>query len=357
MDRVDRHDPAGSERPECRDDHAARGRERDSRVEGDRRRVVVTTGPGCAEADGALALGRAPARHVDLATPVPGDLDGKQRRRAEAVQAQAAAGLHAGDPEGAIADHPAAQERRGGQVRRTLRQAQGEVRPDGHPLGVATVAVPAGEAGLGAEVLASGPTGRAVAAGAREPSHAGSLADRPAGHRPADGLHPSHGLVARHDRQRMRREVALHDLEVRPADATSGHAEQQLVVGRLRDRPFLQAEMVEAGRAGFDQGEGSHVTMLPPVRPPGGPQFRPAGRLGYDWTVTPAGRAPSGGAVRQQRPGEVHRVPRWANRRLPSREVPRRRRLAWRGDHSPAGRGRPCSGSCRRPHLSREVAR
>ena len=60
----------------------------------------------------------------------------------------------------------------------------------------------------------------------------------------------------------MWREVALHDLEVRPADAAGRHAEQQLVIGGLRDRPLLQAEMVEAGRAASGQGEGSHSTMV-----------------------------------------------------------------------------------------------
>ena len=70
-------------------------------------------GPGRAEVAGAFAVAVGAGGDEDLAVPVPGDLQGEPRGGAEAVEAEAGAGLDAGETQGAVADDAAAEEGRG----------------------------------------------------------------------------------------------------------------------------------------------------------------------------------------------------------------------------------------------------
>ena len=98
VDRIDGDRAAAVEGAQGRDDHAARRGEGDRRVERGGRRIVVPTDGGRPQLEGAGALSLGTRRDVDLAAPVAGDLQGEERRGAEAVEAQAAAGPDARRP-------------------------------------------------------------------------------------------------------------------------------------------------------------------------------------------------------------------------------------------------------------------
>ena len=218
------------------DDDVAGRREGHGRVERGSRFVIARRARG-PEREGPLLLAWRPGPDVDLAAPVPGDLERQQRRRPEAEQPEPAAGLDPRHLQRAVADHPAAQERRRGQVVEAVGQAQGEVGPDRHPRRVATVAVPAGEPGIRAQVLAARPAEGADAAGRGEPGDAGPVADAPAGGLGAHRDDPAHRLVSGHDRQPPGGEIALRQLEVGAADRAGGNRQHDLV----RRRPGIGA--------------------------------------------------------------------------------------------------------------------
>ena len=151
------HRAAAVERAQGGHHHVPDRREGDRRVQRHRRPLVGPPGPDGSERErpGALAL-RAGA-DVDLAAHVPRYLQGAERRGAEAVEAEPPAGGDPAEPERPMPDDPAAEQRREGDVVGTLGQGGGELRPHHHPLGEPAVAVPAGEDGVLAQVLAPGP--------------------------------------------------------------------------------------------------------------------------------------------------------------------------------------------------------
>ena len=92
---------------------------------------------------------------VDLRAPVPRHLDGHVRGGAEPVDPQPLAGLDPRHPQRPEPDNARAQQRRGVQVRETLREPVDERFRRHDVLGVAAVHGPAGEIRAVAEVLAS----------------------------------------------------------------------------------------------------------------------------------------------------------------------------------------------------------
>jgi hypothetical protein len=214
MDAGAHHDASLRDDPQ-RDRHQrADGREDDRRVELLRRLLVRAAGPGGAEiAREPLALLVAGAgERKDLAALVGRDLRDYVGGGAEAVEAQAfGVAAHA---EGAVADQARAEQRRGLEVRVTFGDRETEA-PFGHrALRVSAVYLVAGEAGVVAEVL---PVRAAVAAGAvgvAEPGNADPITAR----EPVPALfHRADYLVAGDQGQLRIRELAVHDVKVRPA--------------------------------------------------------------------------------------------------------------------------------------------
>jgi hypothetical protein len=258
---VDRVDDDGSTAVEGAqggdDDRTDRG-ERDRGVERFGRPVVVAADGRGTERNGALAIVRRPGRDVDAATPVGGDLDREQGRRAEAVQTEAATAFDPGQAERPVADDAATQERRGLEVAEAVREPDGDVRADRARLGIAPVPVPAGERRVRAEVLATGAAERAGAVEAREPGDPGAVADRPALHVRTDGVDHADDLVTGHDRLPMRRDVAGRELEIRAADRAGGNLESHLARAGDGDVTLLDPERALLDRRWPTKDRGTH---------------------------------------------------------------------------------------------------
>ena len=186
---------------------------------------------------------------MNLAVPVPRDLDRQPGRCAEAIQAEPSAGSDPAQAQGAITDDPAAQEGRGSHVSEPGRDAHGDVRSNAQVVGEATVAIPAGEGGRAAQVLAAGQAGPAGSVGPGQPCRPGPLADDPALDTRSDCRHDANRLVARDDRRPMRRKVAGCDLEIGPANRARGDAQDELARQRVmapQDRAIRVARPEQA---------------------------------------------------------------------------------------------------------------
>ena len=258
MDGVDRDGAAAIERAQRRDDDVAHRREGDGRIERLGRRVVVAAGPHGAELERASLLRLGSRADVHAAPPVHGDLDREARRGAEAEQPEATSRLDPADPERAVADHAAAQERRGGEVVDRRGQPHDHVGPGRRVLGVAAVAIPAGEGRGRAEVLAALPAPRARSVGAGEPRDPRPVADAPARGSGAELLDVAHDLVPGNHGQASRREIALGQLQVGATDAAGGDAQQQLSGARHGPRQVARHERRRRRRSGLFEHERPH---------------------------------------------------------------------------------------------------
>ena len=162
------------------------------------------------------------------------DLRDQVRRGPEAVDAETA--RIAGERIGAVTDQPGAQQRRRMQVVIALRQRQ-HIRRVGHGVfGVTTVLLVAGEAGIGAEILAAPATVIAVPAGVREPGDPDAGAECRRLDLRAAGDHGAHDLMTRYDRNLGVGQVAVDQMQVGAADAAGVDADQHLRRTRLRTR-------------------------------------------------------------------------------------------------------------------------
>src|SRR5439155_3531075 len=119
-------------------------------------------------------------------------------------------------------------------------------------------------------------------------------ADAPAALQPvtafAELIDDTDDLVSGDDRQPLRRQIALHDVQIRPADRADAGPDPHLTRPRLRRRHLAQRERRAVNVAWLIQHEGAHRVSLPPVRhrvwtpagvgrPPAGGTWRPASRL------------------------------------------------------------------------------
>ena len=257
MDGVDGHRGTRAQHSQGGHDGIARGCERHRGVEG-RGGLACRTDAGRTHRRGLVLASPGAGPHVDLAVPVAGHLQGQQGGRAEAEEAQPATGLDAAHLERAVADDTAAEEGSSLKVGKPVRHVQGEVGAHRHPGGEAAIEIPAGEAGIRAEVLA---VGRAPVAGPtrrRQPGDAHAVAHGPAGDVETDPLHPADGLVAGHDGQSPRGQVTLHDLEVRAADGAGGDRHDELPWLGLRVGQVQVLERSVRHWRGTGQALGSH---------------------------------------------------------------------------------------------------
>ena len=140
------------------------------------RRVAAAAGPGGAEAARELlrALVAGAREREHLAALVHGHLADHVRGRPEPVQAEAR--RVAGEPQRAVADQAAAQQRRRLLGREVVGQRQAEALVGDGQLGVAAVDVASGEARVDAQVLAVGAAVAALAVGVAEPRNADAAA-------------------------------------------------------------------------------------------------------------------------------------------------------------------------------------
>ena len=78
------------------------------------------------------------------------------------------------------------------------------------------------------------------------------------------GRHPADDLVARHDRRLAEREVALHDVEVGPADAAGRDLDEHLARARDGLGHLLEGERPRRDRCGSVEPLGAHARTLAP---------------------------------------------------------------------------------------------
>ena len=137
---------------------------------------------------------------------------------------------------------------------------------------VTAVAVPPGERGVRAQVLAFRGARRAPAAGAGQPGDAAAVALLPPAHARSDGLDAADRLVPGRHRPAMRVDVPLDDLEVRAAHAAGRHAEQDLAVAGDGVRHLDELERPILDWSLPRQAEGAHRCTMGPA--PEGAQAR-----------------------------------------------------------------------------------
>src|SRR4029453_18240726 len=99
-----------------------------------------------------------------------------------------------------------------------------------------------GESPVLAEVLPPGAAVTAGAGGAAQPRHADPLPLRETVRPCAPSDHPADDLVAEDQRELRLAELAIEDVQVRPADGAGRHVEEELALGRLGVREFTPTQ-------------------------------------------------------------------------------------------------------------------
>jgi hypothetical protein len=157
-------------------------------------------------------------------------------------------------PEGAVADDAGAEQRSRLTRRKRFGQRVGEGFGHGRPLGVAAIPVPAGELGLQAEILRTPLAEAARPAGLPQPGDPHSLPGREAPRPLSPALDPAHHLVPGHEARAAHRELALHHVQVGPADAAGLDPDAHLARARLGRLPLdrLQGTGLDRARLGED---------------------------------------------------------------------------------------------------------
>ena len=164
----------------------------------------------------------------DLAALGAGDLRDDVGRGAEAVEPEPLGPVAGGD-QGAVADEAGAEERRGVGGAQAGREGEAVALVGHGVLGVAAVEVVAGEACVGAEVLAARPAEAAGAAGPPQPGNADPRAGVEARDVGAEGDDFAHDLMAEHERELGVGQLAVDDVQVGAAHAARRDPQQHLV--------------------------------------------------------------------------------------------------------------------------------
>src|SRR5207248_8189452 len=120
----------------------------------------------------------------------------------------------AGEPQGAVADQPGAEQRRRLDIAECGRDRKAVALVGDGQLGIAPIDLIAGEAGLIAEVLISAPAVFTSPASPAEPGHPDPVADLEAVD-PGSGLgHRADDLVTGHQRQLRPRQLAVENVQI-----------------------------------------------------------------------------------------------------------------------------------------------
>src|SRR4029077_10526771 len=137
------------------------------------------------------------------------------------VNTQATADGHVGGSPGPGADDTGAQTPRCMLVVHGHRQPVGESFVDNTEVGVATVAIPAGEGRRATQILRTTSAIRTGAVNRAQPRHADSFTDREPTRVRTQSLDASNYLVSRGDAWSAGRQVALGEMQVGAAHATA----------------------------------------------------------------------------------------------------------------------------------------
>ena len=167
-----------------------------------------------------------------------------------------------GPAQGAVADDPAAQQRRRLDVAHRAGHPHRDARLDRHELGKPAVAVPAGELGLGAEVLASRAAEAAVPARTSQPVRPDPVPDGQPGNVRADLDDASDRLVAERDRQASGSQITARDLQVGAADPACADAHDELARCGCGLGNLVGAQAIRGERTRLVESHCSHMNTL-----------------------------------------------------------------------------------------------
>src|SRR5437660_940543 len=248
MDAGTHHASAGAHAPEGRGYQSAHRREQDRGIEPLAGALVGAAGPLRAElASEALAggiSGTSEGEHLDALRTR--HLSEEMSRGAEAVEAEPARLAHrlteAREAVSAIADEPRAKKRGELRGRPFGGERQAVALVGEHLLGVTAVPRVPGEARPLAQILAARAAIEAFAAGEGEPRHPHAIADAELAGLRAERRDGADDLVARRHRKGNCRQLAIEEMQVRAADATGLHPDQQLVSARGRQAHLSEHE-------------------------------------------------------------------------------------------------------------------
>src|SRR5437762_12524608 len=208
----------------------------DRRIERLGRGLVGAAGPV-----GTALEGEPPARVVAGARErehgpslISRDLRDDVRRPAESVQSQPVRVPRG--RERPVSDQPRAQERRRLEIRVALRDPEAEALVGERLLGVPSIDVVPGEARAIAQVLAIGSAEGADAARAPQPRHADAVTLPETRGPRTDGGHPADDLVTGDERQLRMRQLAVHHVQVGPADGAGADLQEHLARPGARPR-------------------------------------------------------------------------------------------------------------------------
>lgn len=215
-------------------------------------RIGRGTRPDRAERQRRGASRLVPGEGIDLPAEKNGRLGDEVRRRAEPVHADAP--RTPGKREGAVADEPGAEERRGLPVAESRRERKAELLVGNRIFGKAAVNRVPGELRRVAEILAAARAVVAHPAGGTEPGHADPVAHREADRPDAQGRDGTGDLVAADERQGGGGELTVDDVEIGAADAAGVHPDEHLAFGRHGHRDIHDDE----GRMGALENGGFH---------------------------------------------------------------------------------------------------
>src|SRR5437867_650600 len=263
VDPRERQRPAPREVPERLRHEVADRSEDDGPVRLHRHRVAKVAGPRRPEPTGELTVGRLARAHEHLAPSRARHLERDVGGRAEAVDAEPAAGRRLAPLERPVPDDARAEERRGVGIAEGRRDPIGERRGRDRVVREAAVGVVASELGALAEVLAARRAVRAGAARAAQPREAHARARLEARRPGARALDPADDLVAGNDRRPDERQVALDEVEVGATDAARADPDEDFVRARLGDRALLEAEGLVLDRGLGGEHEHPHTGGAP----------------------------------------------------------------------------------------------
>src|SRR5205823_8007731 len=200
---------------------------------------------------------------VDAGSLVHRDLGGQMRRSSEAIDAEATARWQSSLAQRAVADDARAQQWRDGSVGEGLRKAIGVcLRYDGK-VRVATIGVPAREHGLHAQVLATGDAEAARSACRPQPCNTDPITNCEAGGIASPLDNSADNLMTGNGSRAVRLQIALGEVQVRPAHRARGHADENLAGARTGIRALTQAQRSAVDRAGLLDPPRSHPASIP----------------------------------------------------------------------------------------------
>ena len=157
-----------------------------------------------------------------------------------------------------IANDSRAKQRRGLQIAKYLRNQVRKILANHRILRVTSIRVPAAEPGELAKIFPPARTIFTFSAGRSQPCDTHALADLQAPATLAQFFHDPHGLMSRHDKFFMLRQLSFDHVQIGPADRAAAHLQQNFTRGRRRLFNLFQPQRRGGNRSDFGKQHSFH---------------------------------------------------------------------------------------------------